>query len=97
MSPTPALFQPIKVGDLALAHRVVLAPLTRRRNSDDHVPNDMLVEYYTQRASVPGTLMITEATAVAPQANGEPNVPGIWNQVQVEAWKKVSGAAGLRR
>ena len=86
---TPSLFQPIKVGTIDLEHRVVLAPLTRLRADDEHVHTDMAVEYYSQRASTPGTLLITEATFIAPQAGGYSNVPGIWNEKQVAAWKKV--------
>ncbi|KAI0640742.1 NADH:flavin oxidoreductase/NADH oxidase [Trametes meyenii] len=89
---TPALFQPIRVGDVQLAHRVVLAPMTRYRADDAHVHTPMGVEYYGQRASVPGTLLITEAAFISPQAGGMPNVPGIWNDDQVAAWKKITDA-----
>ncbi|PIL29745.1 hypothetical protein GSI_08184 [Ganoderma sinense ZZ0214-1] len=88
-STTPALFTPIQLGDMKLAHRVVLAPLTRFRNDDAHVPTALGVEYYTQRSSVPGTFLITEATFVSPEASGVPNAPGIWNEAQISAWKKV--------
>jgi NADPH2 dehydrogenase len=88
---TPKLFQPIQVGDLQLEHRVVLAPLTRVRADKKHVHQlPIAQEYYTQRASVPGTLLITEATFIAAQAGGINNVPGIWSDEQVTAWKKVS-------
>ncbi|KAI0779336.1 NADH:flavin oxidoreductase/NADH oxidase [Fomes fomentarius] len=87
---TPALFTPIKVGDITLSNRVVLAPLTRCRADANHVPTDLHVEYYRQRSAVPGTLLITEATIIAPQAGGLPNAPGIWNNVQIAAWKKVA-------
>ena len=86
---TPALFQPIKVGEVTLAHRVVLPPLTRLRNDVAHVPLDLVVEHYAQRASVPGTLLITDATYIAPQASGMPHAPGIWSDAQIAAWKKV--------
>ena len=86
---TPKLFQPLRVGTSELKHRVVLAPLTRFRADDEHVHTDLAVQYYSQRASTPGTLLITEATFIAPQAGGYPNVPGIWNEKQVAAWKKV--------
>lgn len=86
---TPALFQPIQVGDIKLGHRVVFAPLTRFRADAAHVHTDLGVEYYKQRASVPGTLLITEATYITAQAGGMPHVPGIWNDAQVAAWKKV--------
>ncbi|KAF8980712.1 hypothetical protein BDQ17DRAFT_1438830 [Cyathus striatus] len=89
---TQALFKPIKVGAIELQHRVVLAPLTRlRAGKKSHIPNVPLVkEYYTQRASRPGTLLITEATFIAPQAGGNDNVPGIWNQEQIAAWKEIT-------
>ncbi|CDO72487.1 hypothetical protein BN946_scf184980.g28 [Trametes cinnabarina] len=89
---TPALFQPIQVGDIKLAHRVVLAPLTRYRADDAHVHTDLGFEYYRQRGSVPGTLLITEATFISAQAGGAPNVPGIWNDAQIAAWKKITDA-----
>ena len=86
-----SLFSPIKVGKLNLKHRVVLAPLTRfRATRTAHVPVVPLVkEYYTQRASIPGTLLITEATLIAPEAAGYFNFPGIWNEEQIKAWKEV--------
>lgn len=83
------LFQPIRVGNIELKHRVVLAPLTRYRATDSHVPTDMMVDYYVQRASSPGSLLITEATFIAAKAGGYDNVPGIWSDEQVEGWKKV--------
>ncbi|KAI0355742.1 NADH:flavin oxidoreductase/NADH oxidase [Trametes cingulata] len=91
-SSTPKLFQPIQVGDITLGHRVVLAPLTRLRADSAHVHTDLGVEYYKQRASVPGTLLITEATYIKGQAGGMPNVPGIWNDAQIAAWKKITDA-----
>jgi hypothetical protein len=92
MSPsasTPTLFQPIQVGDIKLSHRVVMAPLTRFRADENHVPLPFMTEYYAQRSSVPGTLLITEATFIAPQAGGYANVPGIWSERQIAEWKKV--------
>ncbi|KAH9942527.1 NADH:flavin oxidoreductase/NADH oxidase [Epithele typhae] len=72
---TPKLSTPIKVGDMQLAHRVVMAPMTRYRSDDDHVPlTDMMIEYYTQRACVPRTLIITEAVFVQDKAGGMPNI-----------------------
>ena len=85
----PALFQPIRIGNVTLKHRVVLAPMTRLRNSALHVPTDLVVEHYSQRASVPGTLLITEAAYIAPQASGQPFAPGIWNDAQTAGWKRV--------
>ncbi|KAF8890984.1 hypothetical protein BD779DRAFT_1469066 [Infundibulicybe gibba] len=86
----PQLFQPIQLGLPALQHRVVLAPLTRFKfDRTSHVPTILLMkEYYTQRASTPGTLLITEATFIAAQAGGYANVPGIWSQQQIDAWNQ---------
>ncbi|KAL6298305.1 NADH:flavin oxidoreductase/NADH oxidase [Sparassis latifolia] len=88
----PKLFQPIKVGDMTLAHRVVLAPLTRFRANADHVHGDLAVEYYSQRASVTGTLLIAEGTVISANAGGFAHVPGIWNDAQIAAWKRVTDA-----
>ena len=90
-SVVPTLFRPIKVGSMQLAHRVVLAPMTRVRADAAHVPTDLMVEYYKQRSSVPGTLLITEAAIIAPKAGGMPHAPGIWSDAQIAAWKKVWG------
>lgn len=84
------LFKPLKVGSVELQHRVAMAPLTRFRADDNHVILPMAAEYYGQRASVPGTLLITEATFVGHQYGGYPNAPGIYNQEQIDAWKKVT-------
>ena len=83
------LFSPIRVGNVDLAHRVVLAPLTRCRADKHHVHTDLAVQYYGQRASVPGSLLITEATFIAPRAGGQDHIPGIWSDEQVAAWKRV--------
>ncbi|TFK72632.1 FMN-linked oxidoreductase [Pluteus cervinus] len=91
MSTQPKLFQPITVGDITLQHRIALAPVTRTRNDKDtQAPLVHLVRpYYEQRASTPGTLLITEATAIARQASGFPNAAGIYSQDQIDAWKQV--------
>ncbi|KZV90719.1 FMN-linked oxidoreductase [Exidia glandulosa HHB12029] len=87
-----ALFTAGQIGDVHTNHRIVLAPMTRLRNSADHVPSDLSVEYYRQRSSVPGTLLVTEGTIIAPSAGGIPFVPGIWSFEQLAAWKKVVAA-----
>lgn len=94
MTSSPSqLFQPITIGDLKLNHRVVLAPLTRLRADANHIPLLPIVkEYYSQRASEPGTLLITEATVINPKAGGFANVPGIWSDAQIEAWKVIIDA-----
>ncbi len=64
-----SLFTPLNLGPISLSNRVIMAPLTRYRASDAHVHGDLAVEYYTQRASVPGTLLITEATLISPRVS----------------------------
>jgi N-ethylmaleimide reductase len=89
------LFDPIHVGDMALANRIVMAPLTRNR-APDAVPTKLMAQYYTQRASA--GLIITEATAISQQGQGYADVPGLYAEEQVEAWKDVTrsvhGAGG---
>ncbi|KAJ5246308.1 12-oxophytodienoate reductase [Penicillium chermesinum] len=89
------LFQPISFGALSLKHRIVQAPCTRMRSSKESegvfVPNDLNVEYYSQRAS-DGGLMISEATPISRLAAGYPGVPGIFTASQIAGWKKVTDA-----
>ena len=84
------LFSPIQLGPLALPNRIFMAPLTRCRASEGHVPNDLNAEYYAQRASA--GLIISEATSVSPEGYGYPNTPGIHTEAQVAGWKKVTEA-----
>ena len=86
---TPALFKPTKVGQMALQHRVVLAPLTRFRAYTSHVPGPQQASYYAQRGSTPGSLLITEATFISHDAGGYAHVPGIYTEEQIQAWRKV--------
>ncbi|KAG6874836.1 hypothetical protein C0992_006340, partial [Termitomyces sp. T32_za158] len=87
----PLLFQPLKVGTMTLQHRVVLAPLTRFRASESHVPIlPLMKEYYSQRSSTPGSLLISEATVIAPRAGGNENCPGIWSSEQASCWKEIT-------
>ncbi|KAF2405008.1 NADPH dehydrogenase [Trichodelitschia bisporula] len=91
------LLQPLRLGPTTLQHRIAMAPLTRFRATDAHVPNNpLMATYYAQRASVPGTLLITEATFISPQAAGYANVPGLWSQEQAEAWRPVTDAVHAR-
>ena len=85
-----SLFQPIRLGAIEAPNRILMAPLTRGRASAGSVPNDMMVEYYRQRASA--GLIITEATGISVEGLGWPSAPGIWNDAQVEGWKKVTAA-----
>jgi NADPH2 dehydrogenase len=82
-SSTSSLFRPLPVGAINVQHRVVMAPLTRFRANKDHIQGELAKTYYEQRASVPGTLIISEATFIAPQAGGYANAPGIWSEAQI--------------
>jgi 2,4-dienoyl-CoA reductase-like NADH-dependent reductase (Old Yellow Enzyme family) len=85
------LFNPMRVGDLDLPNRVIMAPLTRSRAvGGDRVPNELMAQYYVQRASA--GLILTEATAVTPQGVGYADTPGIWSESQVAGWKMVTDA-----
>jgi len=89
-SSVTSLFQPLHVGAVNVQHRVVMAPLTRFRANKGHIHGELAKTYYDQRASVPGTLIISEGTLIAPQAGGYANVPGIWSDAQIAGWKAVS-------
>ncbi|PWY69069.1 12-oxophytodienoate reductase [Aspergillus heteromorphus CBS 117.55] len=92
---TDALFQPLRLGALALSHRVIQAPCTRMRATKESdgvfVPNALMVEYYAQRASS-GGLLVTEATPISRYAAGYPGVPGIFTPSQIAGWKAVTDA-----
>jgi 2,4-dienoyl-CoA reductase-like NADH-dependent reductase (Old Yellow Enzyme family) len=82
------LFTPLKLGDIEIPNRIVMAPLTRCRADEGRIPNDLMAEYYLQRASA--GLIISEATAVDPMGVGYPDTPGIWSAEQVEGWRLVT-------
>uniref|UniRef100_A0A0E0C211 NADH:flavin oxidoreductase/NADH oxidase N-terminal domain-containing protein n=1 Tax=Oryza meridionalis TaxID=40149 RepID=A0A0E0C211_9ORYZ len=90
MEASTPLLTPYKMGQFDLAHRVVLAPLTRCR-SYGNVPGPHNAAYYAQRAAR-GELLVAEACAVSETARGYPDVPGIWSAEQVEAWRHVVDA-----
>ena len=85
------LFEPLQVGRMLLANRVVMAPLTRNR-APGAIPTPLMVTYYTQRADPQNGagLIVTEATAISHQGQGYSDVPGIWSDEQVAAWKPVT-------
>ena len=86
------LFSKLAVGAMTLDHRVAMAPLTRMRAiAPAYAPTDMMVEYYSQRASK-GGLIITEATHISQAARGAPDTPGIYTDAQVAGWHKVTDA-----
>jgi len=88
------LFQPFKLGDIQLANRMVMAPLTRNRAEAGNVPGAMTIEYYAQRASL--GLIIAEATQVSAQAQGYVSTPGVHTPEQIAAWRKVTDEVHAR-
>jgi N-ethylmaleimide reductase len=90
MTDNRVLFQPHRAGDIELANRIVMAPLTRDRANRARVPRPIAAEYYAQRASA--GLIVAEATQISPQGQGYLDTPGIYNSAQVRAWKTVTDA-----
>lgn len=93
MTATPALFQPGRIGDINVANRIFMAPLTRCRADEaagDIPGSAMNVEYYRQRSGA--GLIISEGTQVAPAGKGYRATPGIYSDEQVEGWKKITRA-----
>ena len=86
----PTLFTPLQVGELLLPNRIVMAPLTRARAGSTHIPNDMMVNYYCQRAS--SGLMMTECTMVDAHACAFMGEGGIYSPAHVAGWKRVTDA-----
>lgn len=86
----PTLFDPVKVGSLALPNRIIMAPLTRSRAGAERIPNALMQDYYVQRASA--GLILSEATAISPMAVGYADTPGIWSDAQIEGWKTITRA-----
>ncbi|RDI29017.1 N-ethylmaleimide reductase [Pseudacidovorax intermedius] len=84
-----SLFDPVQAGDLQLANRIVMAPLTRNR-SPNAVPKPITATYYAQRATA--GLLITEATAISHQGQGYADVPGLYGTEQLDGWKRVTQA-----
>lgn len=86
----PTLFDSIELGPLLCPNRIFMAPLTRCRAGDGHVPTELNAEYYRQRATA--GLIISEATSVSPRGFGYPNTPGIFTDAQVAGWQQVTRA-----
>jgi N-ethylmaleimide reductase len=82
------------LGNIELPNRIVMAPLTRMRAGDGHVPTPLNVEYYAQRASA--GLIITEGTAISAEAHGYPRAPGIYTAEQIAGWRRVTDAVHSR-
>lgn len=84
------LFDPVKLGALSLSNRIVMPPLTRSRALPDGRPGPSAQLYYAQRASA--GLIVAEGTAISPEGVGNPNIPGLWSDAQIQAWKPVIDA-----
>jgi N-ethylmaleimide reductase len=83
------LFSKTTLGSLTLQNRLVMAPLTRNR-ANGNVPNELMVQYYTQRASA--GLIVIEGTSPSPNGLGYARIPGIFSAAQIAGWKKVTEA-----
>ncbi len=88
------LFTPTALGDLQLANRVVMAPLTRLRCGEDGVPTTLVAEYYAQRAS--SGLIISEGAYPTPDSRGYPGQAGIATDAQAQGWRRVADAVHAR-
>jgi len=86
----PDLFSPLTVGPLEVPNRIWLAPLTRCRAAEGHVPTPLMAEYYAQRAS--GGLLIAEATMVLEGNSAFWREPGIYSQAQIDGWRLTTEA-----
>lgn len=84
------LFDPIQLGAIAAPNRILMAPLTRARGTRDHVPTPIMADYYRQRAGA--GLIISEAIGISRQGLGWPYATGLWNQDQVDGWRRVTDA-----
>ena len=83
----PSLFDSCQAGELQLANRIIMAPLTRNR-APNAIPTELMARYYAQRASA--GLLISEATAISHQAQGYSDVPGLYGTEQLDGWKQVT-------
>jgi N-ethylmaleimide reductase len=90
----PSLFDPTRLGDIMLANRVVMAPLTRNRAGPGQVPTALMAEYYAQRADA--GLIITEAAQVSAEGQGYLDTPGIYDAAQVQGWRRITDAVHQR-
>jgi len=84
------LCSPLRLGELALPNRIVMAPLTRSRAVEGNVPNPLAATYYAQRATA--GLIISEATQICPEGQGYPNTPGIHSEAQIAGWRRITQA-----
>lgn len=85
------LLETFRMGDLTLKNRVVVPPMTRSRaNMPGHIPSEMMVKYYADRADA--GLIISEGVPISELGRGYAFTPGIYTKEQIEAWKKITSA-----
>jgi len=87
---TTNFLTPLRLGAITIPNRVVMAPLTRLRNSPTGVPSALAATYYAQRATA--GLIVSEATCIGLRASGYPGSPGIYSEEQVAAWRTITDA-----
>lgn len=87
------LYSKADLGPMILQNHLVMAPMTRSR-ATDNIPNTLMLEYYTQRATA--GLIVTEGTSPSPNGLGYPRIPGIFSPAQVEGWKPITHAVNAR-
>lgn len=91
---TPTLLTPLTAGELELRNRIVMAPLTRSRAGRTHVPNELMAQYYAQRASA--GLILTEATMIAPDGCAFIGEAGLYDEATAAGWRQVTDAVHRR-
>lgn len=85
------LLTDFNIGQLTLANRIAMAPMTRSRTGQPgDVPNELMAEYYRQRAGA--GLIISEGAPISAVARGYSLTPGIYTQAHIDGWKKVTEA-----
>src|SRR5258706_4498892 len=90
----PTLFDPLRVGNMQLNNRIIMAPMTRSRANDEGIQPAFAAEYYGQRASA--GMIITEATNISPMAKGYVRTPGIYTDAQIESWRAIADSVHAR-
>jgi N-ethylmaleimide reductase len=88
------LFEPLAARSLQLKNRIVMSPMTRNRTTEGNVPNELMAEYYSQRATA--GLIITEGTSPSPNGLGYPRIPGLFNVAQARGWQAVTDSVHER-
>lgn len=86
----PTLFDGLRIGEIELKNRMIMAPMTRSRANDEGIQPAIVAEYYRQRAEA--GLIITEATNISSMAKGYVRTPGIFTEEQIESWKPIPAA-----